>query len=239
MGHRGRIGTNTVESSSATGTIPVGQAVPVGQTVLGAVCWSQDSTSIPTVSSITDTRGNAYVVDVPAGAGNSTASCAILRGTITTPLQSGDTITVTIGSGRQRWCLQADAFDDLLSSPLDRTAATDTGSSASLVTGATAATQQPYELAYAAWGFGRGSGQNVTGVGGWNSDPQVNTVTASVQRGLQVAHIYLTSTGTVQGTATMSASTTYAGCVATYRASVRAGGTVRVPRSASHRAAAW
>lgn len=239
MGHRGRLGTNTVESAGGVGTIPVGQPVPVGQTVLGAVVWSQDSTSLPTVSSITDSRSNSYAIDVPAGAGNSTASCVILRGTITTPLQVGDAITVTIGGTRQRWCLQADAFDDLLSSPLDRAAATDTGSSASLVTGTTAATQQPYELAYAAWGFGRGSSQNVTNVGGWNSDPQVNTTSGTVQRGLQVAHIYLTSTGAVQGTATMSASTTYAGCVATYRAFTRAGGTVRIPRTASHRAASW
>ncbi len=240
MGHRGRLGTNTVESSSATGTIPVGQAVPAGQTVLGAVCWSQDATSIPAISSITDTRGNAYVLDEDAGTGNGTASCAIFRGTVATALQSGDTITVTIGSARQRWALQADAFDDLLSGPLDRTQANDNpGSSASLSTGTTAATQQPFELAYAAFGFGRGSGQNITGVGGWNSNTQVNTTTASVQRGLQVAHIYLTATGAVEGTATTSAATTYAGCVATYRAFTRAGGTVRIPRTASHRAASW
>lgn len=218
MAHEGRLGTGTVESSGGVGTITVGQAVAAGRTVLGAVAWSQDNTSIPVISSVTDSRGNTYAVDEDAGAGNTTASCAIFRGRVTTPLQVGDTITVTITSARQRWALQADVFTDLIAGPLDRTAANDNpGSSSNLSTGTTLATQQARELAYAAWGFGRGSGQTVTGVGGWTSSGQVNTTSGSVQRGLQVAHTYLTSAGTVEGTATTSAATTYSGCVATYR----------------------
>ncbi|TDB88362.1 hypothetical protein E1264_11820 [Actinomadura sp. KC216] len=218
MAHEGRLGTATVEASNTVGAVTVGQAVAAGRTVLGAVVWSQDNTTIPSISSVTDSRGNTYAVDEDAGSGNSTASCAIFRGRVTTPLQVGDTITVTIGAGRQRWCLQANAFDDVIVSPLDRTQANDNpGSSSSLSTGTTAVTQQARELAYGVYGFGRGSDQNITATGGWNADAQVNTVSASTKRGLQVAWIYLNSTAAVEGTATTSAPTTYSGCVATYR----------------------
>lgn len=218
MPHQGRLGTATAEESQTSTAIPVGQAVPAGHTVLGAVAWSQDSASIPAITSVTDSRGNAYTVDAAAGAGNSTASCSIFRARVATALQSGDSITVTISSPRIRWCLQADAFDDLIAAPLDRTAANDTpASSSSLSTGTTLPTQQAKELAYAAFAFGRGGDQDITGVGGWNAGPQVATAAASARRGLQVAHVYLDAAGAVEGTATTDAATTYSGCVATYR----------------------
>lgn len=218
MGYEALLDSTTVESGDTEGVLTLGSAVPAGDTVLGAMCWSQDSTSVPTVSSIVDSRGNTYVIDKSAGAGNSTASCAIFRGTVTTALQAGDTITVTIESGRQRWILQADHVSGLLTDPLDQTAANDTGSSANLSTGTTSTTTQADEFLYAAFGFGRGSSQNISGVGsGWTATAQVNTTSPSVMRGLQVAYRTVSATGAQEGTATATGTTSYSGCIATYK----------------------
>jgi len=218
MGYETRLDATTVESSDTEGVLTVGSAVPAGDTVLGAVVWSQDAPSIPTVSSIVDSRGNTYVVDVGAGTGNSTASCVIFRGTIETALQIGDTITVTIAQARVRWALAADRVSGLADDPLDKTAATDVGSSSSLSTGTTAATAQDDEFLYAAFAFGRGSDQDISAVGsGWTATAQVNTTSGTVKRGLLVAHRTVSATGAQEGTATATGTTVYSACIATYK----------------------
>ena len=218
MGYETRLDATTVESSDTEGVLTVGSAVPAGDTVLGAVVWSQDAPSIPTVSSIVDSRGNTYVVDVGAGTGNSTASCVIFRGTIETALQIGDTITVTIAQARVRWALAADRVSGLADDPLDKTAATDAGSSSSLSTGTTAATAQDDEFLYAAFAFGRGSDQDISAVGsGWTATAQVNTISGTVKRGLLVAHRTVSATGAQEGTATATGTTVYSACIATYK----------------------
>ncbi|MFD0853043.1 hypothetical protein ACFQ07_12460, partial [Actinomadura adrarensis] len=134
-------------------------------------------------------------------------------------MQVGDTITVTISGGtRSRWALQADAFDDVNVSPLDKTATTGNTAPAStnLTTGTTAATAQDDELVYAIFGFG--ADRTVTIPDGWNGGPKVETSADSADRGLQVIHRYVSAIGTQEGTLTLSTSSTYAAAIATYRA---------------------
>ncbi|WP_149264301.1 hypothetical protein [Actinomadura sp. K4S16] len=216
-GHVARLGASTVETSSTTGSITVGSAVPAGETVIGAVAWTNDVTSPPTVTAATDSRGNSYTVDVAAGTGNTTVSEAILRGTIVTPLQAGDTITVTISAARIRWCLTFDHFSHQLDAadPLDQTAANhNPGSATALTTGTTPATSQPDELLYAAFGFG--VGRTIGIPAGWTGGPVVETAQASANRALQAIHRTVSATGAQQGTLTIDPAGVYSACIATY-----------------------
>jgi hypothetical protein len=224
MGHVALLGTATVEATNTVGVVSVGSVVPVGDVVLLAVAWSNDTAVIPTISSVVDEQGNTYTVDITAGTGSGAASVAIIRGTITTQLQASDTITVTIAAGRSRWMLQADHITGLDASPLDQTAANHaTASSTALSTGTTATTTQDDEFLYAVFGFGRGSSQNVTDVGGWDSTAQVSTTNPATPRGMQAAYTQVSATGAQQGTGTLSAAAASSGCIATYKLAAPSG----------------
>lgn len=219
MSHDALVDTNTVAADSATGTLTAGAAVPVGRTIIVATLWESGAGTIPAVSSVTDDRGNTYAVDVTAGAaGNTTVALMLARGRVTTQLEAGDDITVTIGETRSRWCLQADSFDDVnASSPLDKSKANNNpGSSASMSSGVTTATAQAYELLVAA--FGLGVGRTITIPAGWTGTAVVETSTTNPNRALQVIYKYTSATGTQEGTISVNSASTYAGLIATYKA---------------------
>jgi hypothetical protein len=238
MPHAALVGTGIVNSSSTTGTVTVATAVPAGQTVCGAIAWESAAGSIPTISSVADSRGNTWATDISAGgAGNVTVAVAIFSARIATALQVNDTITVTISAARVRWAMQYDAFDDVLVSPLDKTAHNDNpGSASSLDTGTTAATAQPYELDYAAFGFS--AARTATIPAGWDGTAQVNTTAGSSDRALQVTYRYTAATGTQQGTLSLDSAGVYAACIATYKAWI-AGRQPLVQAGAAGRAASW
>lgn len=218
MSHEALLDTNVVESASGTGTLTTGSVVPTGRTVTVAVVWESGAGTVPTAT-VTDDRSNTYTVDVPAGAnGNTTVALAIARGRVTTQLEIGDDITVTLdGETRTRWALQADSFDDVDASPLDETASNNNpGSATALSSGTTATTAQAYELAIAA--FGLGAGRDITIPEGWSGTASVETNAGSTDRALQVIYKYTSATGTQEGTLTIDPASTYAGCIATYTA---------------------
>ena len=223
MAHTGRVGTGTVTTGTVTGTITVASAVAIGSTVIVGVGWEAGAGGgIPTITGVTDSRGNTYTVDVSAGAaGNTTVAITIGRGAVTTALQVGDTITVTIsGATRNRWPLVAEAFDDVLTSasPLDKTQHNDNpGNAGSLVTGSTAATAEARELVVALFGFGSGRTVTVDTANGWSGGGKVETAAGSADRAVQLVWKYVTVTGVQQGTLTVAPSSTYAGAVATYK----------------------
>lgn len=217
MGHLGTLGTKTENASASSSTITLTAGAAVGSTVLVGIAWESAAGSVPTISAATDSKSNTYTTtpDVSVNAGT-TVAVAVLRARLTTALVSGDTITVTVSGGsRGRWAMQADGFDDVNTSPLDKTASNAPGSSASLSTGVTSATAQAFELVYAAFGFG--SGRTVTIPGGWAGGAKVETSAGSGDRALQVVHKYVSTTGTQEGTLTLSSSSTYGAGIATYK----------------------
>jgi len=217
MVYRQLLGTNTVTSSSTTGSVTFGSAVPVGRLVVLCLVWSNDSTVIPTIDTIADSRGNTYSVNSSAGTANATASCAIVSAPVSTALQSGDSVTVTLSSGRVRWCLQADELGSV--GAFDKPASNhNPGSATSMSTGTTAATTYPSEVAVANWGWGRGGGATPTldTASGWFGSTYVTTAAGSTDRALQVAFRDLTATGTQSGTATLSVAAGYVGALATF-----------------------
>lgn len=217
MGHIGTLDTTIVNATSTTGVLTAAAAVPAGRTLLIGCAWESGPGALPTITSCVDSRGNTYTTTPDAGINaGTTVAVAVLRGRVTTPLQAGDTITITISTSRTRWALQADEFDDINTSPLDKTATTTGTGVTNLTTGTTAATAQADELVYAVFGFGQG--RTVTVPGGWTAGPKVETTAGSTDRALQVAHRYVTATGTQEGTLTISTASTYAAAIATYRA---------------------
>lgn len=215
MPHLGTVGTATQNSSATAVAITLTDDVPVGATILIGACWDAPAGTIPTVSSVVDSSGNTYTTtpDTVVLAGT-TLVVGVIRGRVTTALDSGDTITVTLSASRARWCLQVDAFDDVDAAPLDETATNAPGSSSSLSTGTTATTGQALELLFAVFGFG--TGRSVTVPGGWAGGAQVATSAGSTDRALQVIHKYVNTVGTQQGTLTLSSTSTYGGAIATY-----------------------
>jgi hypothetical protein len=184
------------------------------------VVWESGAGSVPTISSVTDSKGNTYIADVSAGgSGNATVACAIFRARVTTALQADDTVTVTISGGtRNRWLIQVDDFDDVDTSPLDQTQHADNpGASTALSTGATDATSQAYELAYAAFGFPAGRGPVAPG-DGWTAGTLLETTGSGSLRALQALWMYTSATGAQTATATLTSSGTYCGAIATYKA---------------------
>ena len=238
MPYRGLVGTDIVVSANTAGSVTVANAVPAGRTVVGAIVWEASAGAIPSISNVTDTRGNSWATDVTAGAaGNTTVAVGIFRARITTALQVSDTITVTIGTSRTRWAMQYDQFDDLFTSPLDKTAvANNPGTSTSLASGATTATVQPYELVYAAFGFGVGRGPSVPA--GWSGTASVETAVGSTDRALQTIYQYTSTAGVQQGSLTLTSTSTYVGAVATYKGWVAAPKPTVATRAAQ-RAASW
>lgn len=221
MSHVGLVGTGVVESAAGSGAITAGVAVAAGRTITVAAAWEAGSPgSIPNIAGVTDDRGNTYSVDVAAGgSGNATVAVALAHGYVATPLQSGDKITWSLtGETRIRWALQADAFDDVDQvGALDRTAANNNpGSASDLVTGTTQPTRQDYELVVGV--FGLGVGRSYTIPAGWSGGPPVETATSNPNRALQVIWRYVSTAGAQQGTVSVSPASTYAACVATYRA---------------------
>lgn len=217
MAHLGTVGTAVQSTTASSVALTLTAAVPVGATVLLGIAWDAPSPGgTPTISSVVDSRGNTWTTtpDMSVAAGT-TVAVGGLRARVTTALQIGDTITVTISSAaRGRWAMQADAFDDLDASPLDKTATNAPGSSTALSSGVTAATAQATELVYCVFGFG--GGRTVTVPGGWTGGAKVETSAGSGDRALQVIHKYVAATGTQEGTLTLSSSSTYAGAIATY-----------------------
>lgn len=218
MGHLGTIATGTLSTTSSSITLTLTAGAPVGATVLLGIAWDAPSPGgVPTISSVVDSRGNSWSTtpDMSVAAGT-TVAVGGLRARVTTALVAGDTITVTISSAaRGRWAAQADCFDDVNTSPLDKTATNAPSSSTALSTGVTAATVQATELVYCVFGFG--GGRTVTIPAGWTGGPKVETSAGSGDRGLQVIHKYVSATGTQEGTLTLSTSSTYAGAIATYK----------------------
>lgn len=215
MAHLGIVGTAVASTSQDTVAITLTDDVPVDATVLVGIAWDSPSPgSVPTISSVTDTGGNSWTTtpDASVNAGV-TVAVAVLRARITTPLEQGDTISVTIDDARGRWCMQADAFDDLVETPLDETSTSD-GASSSLTTGQTSETSVPHTLLYAVFGFG--GGRDVTIPQGWDGDSKLETAAGSGNRALQVIYRYVTEADEYEATLGLSSSSTYAAALAAY-----------------------
>lgn len=216
MSHLGTVGTAVASTSQNTVAITLTDDVPVDATILVGVAWDSPSPGgVPTIASVVDSAGNSWTTtpDVSVNSGV-TVAVAVLRARVTSALEGGDTISVTIaGDARGRWCMQADAFDDLVETPLDETS-TNADASSALTTGQTSETSVPHTLLYAVFGFG--AGRTVTIPQGWTGGSKLETAAGSGNRALQVIHRYVSQVGEYEATLGLSSSSTYAAALAAY-----------------------
>lgn len=148
---------------------------------------------------------------------NNTVTVTIFSARVTSALSVNDKITVSNGSEtRTRWLATVQAFNDIVAtSRVDRTAS-NAAASSSFSSGTTAATTDPTELVYAAFGFGV---RTFTPGSGFTASAQVATTVGSADRALNSEWQYVAITGPQTATATASSSVTYAGAIVTYKAS--------------------
>jgi hypothetical protein len=116
--------SNTTGATLNTLSLQVGaDGVPVGDTVMMAV----SAQGVVDITNVADTEGNTYHVDVARPYGG-TAACtsAIVSARLSTALSAGDTISVTVSSGKA-WGFSADRWTGI-SGGVDAMGSADSGS---------------------------------------------------------------------------------------------------------------
>lgn len=158
-------GASAVAGSSYSLTVPAGATTVAGRHLVVSYLFSDNTAQ---VTSIVDTQGNSYQVDVNvSNAGSSGLRLAVASARITTPLSGGDRITVTQSTSTTYHAMQVVEFDNLApTSWADRTATGNSSrASTDVTTAATAPTSQPTETAVAVVGFGDTSAEIASGNG--------------------------------------------------------------------------
>src|ERR671910_2231112 len=124
-------GASAVAGSSFSLTVPDGVTTVAGRHLVVTYLFSDNTAQ---VTSIVDTRGNTYRVDVAvSNAGSSGLRLAVASARLTSPLSGGDRITVTQSTSTTYHAMQVVEFDNFApESWVDRTA---TGNSSSASTG--------------------------------------------------------------------------------------------------------
>jgi hypothetical protein len=135
--------SNTTGATLNTLSLQVGaDGVPVGDTVVMAI----SAQGVVDITNVADAEGNTYHVDVARPYGG-TAACtsAIVSARLSTALSAGDTISVTVSSGKS-WGFSADRWTGI-SGGVDATGSADSGSTtgSAVAVSTTAATSAAHE----------------------------------------------------------------------------------------------
>ena len=143
MGFVKEIGRNdsSVSSTTIAVTVPAG-GVPVGDFVLLACCNGIGS---DTVTSVTDSRGNTYQIDIQFS-GGSGHRVALVSCKVTTALLQNDTITVTLSAANGSRNVYAEHWSGLASTGWFDKSATGSGTAECFATGNTGQTAQADEV---------------------------------------------------------------------------------------------
>ena len=88
------VGTAQDAVSGTTLTVPVSQTIPVGHTLIVNLAHAYTSGG----PSVTDSRGNTYTRDRTAANSGGTLRSSVFSAPITTALQAGDSITITLSA---------------------------------------------------------------------------------------------------------------------------------------------
>jgi len=211
--HRREIvsGASAVAGSSFSLTVPAGVTTVAGRHLVVSYLFSDNTAR---VTSIVDTGGNSYNVDVTvANGGSSGLKMAVASTKIAVPLTEGDRITVTQSTSTTFHAMQVHEFDNFApESWADRTATgNSTKASTSVTTAATAPTSQAGETAVAFVGFGDASA-TLTSTNGFEDVGQV-----SVAQNAKRKTVAMATRGPASGEAV-----TYAGALSTGMQSVAA-----------------
>jgi hypothetical protein len=210
----GQIGTvsNTSGVAQDALSVTVNNAVPPGDTVvIGA--GAQNNV---TVVSAADSRGNTYAVNATrqyTGATGGKSTTALISAHVTTGLQPGDTITVTLSKGNT-WGFVAEQWSGL--SALDRTGGADSAgaqtSTASVSTSAatTSASEAVFTVTMTTGWPGLTAGP------GYTETADMQLLNGSAKRELGFEYAVVSTTGVKTGTFTLGKTSYWVAAIATY-----------------------
>lgn len=140
------IGTPTsIGSATDTGTATL-QLTTTGTAVVGDTILIFAGSRGNQVSSVADSAGNTYAIDVQAV--NGIATAAVIRARVTSQLTAGGTITITYDTSALYYMMGAVVVSGLDATPLDQTQNTGAFGATSWTSGSTATTTVADELIF-------------------------------------------------------------------------------------------
>ena len=202
---------NTANSISLT----VGsRGVAQGDTI---VVWAGMSSKSVAISSVTDSRGNAYTVDATVNHATTSLNSFVASGYIATPLLPGDTITATFSLSLYSARLVAAAeFTGVAPTARVDQLATATGSGATPLTAATSAPSQVDELVVQ--GIGTDTTAVCTPATGFTALGSATASPSGATRTIHQAYRIVNAAAPQRATATCSSPGFWTAAVVTYRA---------------------
>jgi PKD repeat protein len=197
------VGANAVSASTFSLSVPSGVSTVVGRHLVVAYLFSGAGTN--KVTSITDSRGNAYAINaVKANAGTTGLMVVVASAKITSALVAGDSITVTQNVESTYHAMQVYEFDNFAATSWADKTATGSASGTAVSTTPTATTAAADETLFAAVGFGDTTA-TLTSASGWSDAGKVEASGAK-RKSLAVAAKDVTATGAYDYGGTLSAS---------------------------------
>jgi len=191
------LGTVAVTGGATTVVITTTAGVAVNDEAFMSISVRQETGL--TVNSCADTRGNTWVKELDALSGDSASHVhiALFRSRITTAIQVGDTITVTLSGASSRRSGVAMSVGGIRSpSPLDKTATATLTSTTAADSGLTANTAEAGEFAIGLCGsFDNNIDTPVTPGSGWTVEAAVGVAQANAAVTCALMYRSLTSIG--------------------------------------------
>src|SRR5689334_11417730 len=138
-------GQKSLLAGVGTFSIPITVGISAGNLAILPVGQFSTST-VNVVSSITDTKGNVWHVDITKAVSGS-GTISICSSVLATPLTTSDNLAVVLSSTGGSYAWQLSSFSGSASSPLDLVAI-GSGTSNTLATGTTGTLAQPTELVF-------------------------------------------------------------------------------------------
>ncbi len=206
-------GAASTSDTGSTLSASAGVATGTGDLLVATVRDRTTSGVLSTVTKVTDTAANAWVLAVRRNQGTQAdqeiwyaagANSIAATGSVTVTLSSGATIALTVLD-----------VTGAAANPLDKTASTG-GSGTAATTGTTPTTSQGNELAVAAIGWNaKLTATPGSGDAGYTA-PTVEQTSGSNVAGEMTASAVLSTAGPQSYTATFSQSTSFTGAIATF-----------------------
>src|SRR6266700_4015127 len=208
------VGSNAVSASTFSLTVPAGVSTVVGRHLVVAYMFSVAGTN--EVTAITDTRGNAYTINVvKKNSGTTGLTVVVASAKITTALVEGDQVTVTQNAITTYHLLQVYEFDNFDPTSWVDKSATRSASGTAVSTAATATTAQPNETLFAAVGFGDTTA-TLTSASGWTDSGAVEASGTKI-KGLATAVNDVAATGAYAYSGGLSASEQWVAVLVTFK----------------------
>jgi hypothetical protein len=199
-------------SSTFTHAFTFTTAASSGHTLIGSIVVDAPANNLA-VLTLTDSRGNTWTVDTSVTS-NFSVNVYIIRARLTTAIQVGDTLNVTASLQRTRWLCSIEDFDDVLTSPLDKTATGNGAATSAMATSATAVIASAPQLVFGA--FGHAVGRVVTPGPQFTKGTTIETSSGASDRAVTNEWKWVQSTAAQTATATLSSGSTWGALVATY-----------------------